>query len=259
MSYANATIPTELRSSYVRRDFEGYDSDVKARERRRVLAWMLKLHGSSHARLLTFPGTRWRFEHLWRETWRGHVKFIALDRLVEAIDVGRDYMPGRGAQFRRWQYGPNWVEGVETDCARIAWMDSSVYFGCGRFELRMSKAQVAERRKVWRELTGMWLDYQSPITEAVLLDLRRAARALDMYADAAPIVVTVQHGRESGVVGGLVGIGADRGTLLERALNYPALAGQHPWRCKLVDSWIYQGVNETRMKTYVFDARQERA
>ncbi len=229
-----------LEESFIQREFSGENEAVKAPQRDRVAAHILKFHpkcSSKRLRLFCLPGLRWGFEHLISGS-RENVDFIGVERNFTLLEESRLHMPGlESGRVLHESLKTGYVFGRANSRARVLWSTCSAFMSLGDEDF-----ESKQRRKAWWAEWGnwsaAWLDFSGPISREMVACLGRLEAHCDIFANRVPVAVTFLAAREALDITQAInssGTGPDRRTSF--LVNF--LNGALHRRFELTDAWTY--------------------
>lgn len=212
----------------------------KPAERTRVASFILD-HNSSRPRLLTMPGSCWRFERLVQHM-RGDdgAFFIAAERHWSVHEWALRHMPGDGRSHFAVPLGTS-----DTDILRGHVTSDAVALNADVQNLpfivpllpRSAKSKQQQRRCLRTQCdawTGAWVDLFGPIgTIPVARLLAHSHRLFAPYVQAVPYVITGLCGRDT------VPLGPGTDPVQRRADMVSAALSVEGWSASVADAWTY--------------------
>lgn len=200
------------------------ESERKAKQRARVLDYLLTNRPGPADKLLTMPGSSWAFEKDFLGH-RPHAYFVGLERSWQIIQDALTHAPGctrHRAEFSFRRGGR--IEGYQGEGWRLLHTRAEGFLLAGR------SITGWDNRSDWvkghKRFTGIWLDFSGPLTVDIYRALMNASAHIDMRLEAAPLAVTMMVGREGAFFRTLRGIACPdvrgataRGLVIEATIN----------------------------------------
>jgi hypothetical protein len=189
--------PSAPLNGYEWRDIEFANEASKAPLRTLVADYLLRHQASRFPRLLSMPGSTWRFENLMHD--RCGCFSVAIERNIKVIHRGLGHMPRWHQRVPRAFDFPlrnGCVYGWRTDRTTLLNISLEDYLRIGREDhvTKHFRRQWANQTKLW---SMVWIDLMSMLCADVESILLRLSSGCSADAPTIPVAITLMRARES--------------------------------------------------------------